>query len=252
MSYQGFAYIYDQLMEDAPYQQWLQYIERLAKQHNHTIDRLLDLGCGTGSLAIPLAAQGKRVIGLDLSQDMLAVAEQKARQEGLAIQWLMQDMSKLELAGAVDTIICFCDSLNYLSSEQQVRETFQRVYHYLEVGGFFLFDVHSLYKLEAIFGNHTFAINDEQLSYIWQCYYDPSLEQVEHELSFFVPLENQSEDEPFYHRFDEYHVQKGYAIAWLRQWLEEAGFYIHEVTADFREESPMEQSERIFFAAQKR
>ena len=60
----------------------------------------------------------------------------------------------------------FCDSLNYLQTEQDVIRTFERVQQHLKQGGLFLFDVHSLYKMNALFIDQTYAYNGEEISYI--------------------------------------------------------------------------------------
>jgi ubiquinone/menaquinone biosynthesis C-methylase UbiE len=247
MSYQQLANIYDRLMEDAPYDEWLLFIERISKKYNHSIKNIIDLGCGTGTIAIPLAKEGYNVIGVDLSEDMLSMAQQKSRNEGVSVQWLQQDMSKFEVPDSVDTILCFCDSLNYITDAKLVQDTFQRVYDHLSPSGLFLFDTHSIYKLEHIFGDNMFGSNDEELTYIWQSFYDYDKRIVDHELSFF--LENGS---GLYHRFNEFHQQKGYLAEELSTWLLEAGFELKELIADFQDQEPTAQSERLFFVAQKK
>lgn len=246
MAYEQFAYVYDDLMQDAPYEKWIELLQQHKKHTQQEMKTVLDLGCGTGALAIPLAKEGFRVIGVDFSTDMLAVAAEKSSKEGLQIQWLEQDMRELELLEQVDTVVCFCDSLNYIQTEQDVRMVFKQVYHALKQEGYFLFDVHSLFKLREVFGQHTFATNDEQISLIWQSYWSEEEFTVEHELTFFV-----QDAQGKYERFDEFHIQKAYEIQELCFWLEQTGFRVHSVTADFEQQSPVEQSERIFIVVQK-
>lgn len=75
-SYRKFAYVYDELMQDMPYPDWLRFARQAWDQYGmpHTV---AELGCGTGSITIPLVNSGFEVAGIDLSSDMLAVARRK-------------------------------------------------------------------------------------------------------------------------------------------------------------------------------
>lgn len=248
MTYNRFAYVYDQLMIDTPYDQWVEKVVRQAEKYQVQAKTILDVACGTGELSVWLAEAEFQVTGVDLSEDMLAVADAKAVERGLHVQFFQANMTEMEGFGSFDLITIFCDSLNYLQTEAEFVQTFQRVYDLLEPNGLFIFDVHSLFKINQIFKNQTFAINDEEVSYIWQCFEGEWPNSVEHDLSFFV----QDEQSKKYDRFDELHFQRTFSNSQYEQWLIEAGFELLEVTADFTEDQPQEDSERIFFTARKR
>ncbi|MGJ7921442.1 class I SAM-dependent DNA methyltransferase [Neobacillus sp. LXY-4] len=248
MTYNRFAYLYDELMKETPYHQWVDFVVRQIEKYGVKAETILDVACGTGELSIWLAEAGFRVSGVDLSEDMLAVAQAKAAERGHAIQFFQQNMAELEGFDSLDVITIFCDSLNYLQSEEEVVKTFQHVFEHLHSNGLFMFDVHSIYKMNNIFRNGTFALNEEKISYIWQCYEGEWPNSVEHDLSFFV-LEDQT---GLYERFDELHFQRTYTIEQYKQWLQNAGFEVLEVSADFSDQSPEEHSERIFFTARKK
>ncbi|MDV2887951.1 class I SAM-dependent methyltransferase, partial [Alkalihalophilus pseudofirmus] len=89
------------------------------------------------------------------SADMLMVAQAKAKAEGLTIPFYQQNMAELEGLGEFDVVGIFCDSLNYLESEQQVIDTFSHVAEHLRRGGLFIFDVHSIYKVTHVFIEQT-------------------------------------------------------------------------------------------------
>lgn len=247
MSYGKFAYLYDQLMEDAPYDSWVELIIQKVEKFSVTGKKLLDLACGTGQLSIRLGKQGYDVTGVDLSGDMLAVAQVKAEQNGLRIPFYQQNMAELEGFGEFDIIGIFCDSLNYLETESEVKATFQRVHGHLKDDGLFIFDVHSIYKMMQIFMNQTFAENDEEISYIWHSYQGEYPNSVEHELSFFVLEEATGK----YDRYDELHFQRTYPVESYEGWLRECGFELLEVSADFEDAAPGSQAERIFFICRK-
>ena len=88
---------------------------------------LLDLARGTGELSGRFAKDGFSVTGMDLSADMLAVAQAKAQEEGIQIPFFEQDMAKFEGQDEFDMIGVFCDSLNYLKSDPEVKYFFSCV-----------------------------------------------------------------------------------------------------------------------------
>lgn len=241
MSYNRFAAVYDALMQDAPYDEWEAYLQREVKGGS-----LLDIGCGTGELAVRFARAGFRVTGIDLSDDMLAIAHEKAEENGYSMPLFQQDMRELDGVGTFDTAVIFCDSLNYLAAADDVKQTFQSVFNHLKENGLFLFDVHSAFKINHVFQEQTFADAAEDISFIWNAFPGEYADSVEHELTFFVRTESGE-----YERFDELHHQRTFQPEEYAQWLQEAGFTVEAMTADFKYEAPGPQSERIFLKARK-
>jgi 2-polyprenyl-3-methyl-5-hydroxy-6-metoxy-1,4-benzoquinol methylase len=247
MSYKRFAYLYDELMQDAPYEQWVEFVKGKLEKYGVEGHSLLDIACGTGELSVRFAKEGFRVTGVDLSGDMLRVAQEKAGNLGLSIPFYQQDMAELEGLGLFDTIGIFCDSLNYLPSEETVVQTFENIFHHLDHNGIFIFDVHSVYKISHLFLEQTFTLNEDHLAYIWNSFPGEYVNSIEHELSFFV-LDDKSGK---YDRFDELHYQRTFSIEQYSIWLKKAGFEILEINADFETKSPEPKSERIFFIVRK-
>jgi SAM-dependent methyltransferase len=247
MSYERFAYLYDDLMKDAPYDKWVEIVLAKLKKYNVNGKDLLDLACGTGELSVRLSKAGFRVTGVDLSDDMLTVASEKAEKNGQQIRFFQQNMAELESLGQYDAVCIFCDSLNYLKTEEEVKNTFKHVSQHLKKGGLLLFDVHSVYKIMQVFMNETFAFVEDDISYIWQCYEGEYPNSVEHELIFFVLDERTGQ----YDRFEELHVQRTFSVSKYENWLKETGFELLEIFADFQNVQPDDHSERIFFIARK-
>lgn len=248
MSYEKFAYLYDELMQDVPYENWLEIVNVYAAKNHISGKKLLDLACGTGELSVRLASAGFSVTGADLSTDMLSVAKAKADEWSLPIEFFQQDMTKLDDLGEFDIIGIFCDSLNYLNDEQAVLKTFEGVSRLLKKGGIFLFDVHSLFKIEEIFADATFAWDGEDISYIWNSFRGEAKYSVEHELTFFVLDELSGK----YDRVEESHFQRSFPVSFYKGLLEKTGFSQVDVTGDFTLQSPESTAERIFFAAVKK
>lgn len=249
MSYGRFAEVYDQLMSDMPYDQWTRFLLEKQAEFNVSGRRLLDVGCGTGEWTLKIAQEGFEVTGIDLSDSMLAVASNKALEAGISIKLFQQDMAETSGFEPFNIITIFCDSLNYLETEEAVKSTFHNMFDLLHPGGLFLFDVHSIYKIENLFIDQTFTYDDGDVAYIWNSFAGDHPFSVEHELSFFV-LED--EEHAAYIRFDELHKQRTYQVSYYKALLEEAGFTVEGITADFSPSlSPADDSERIFFTCRK-
>ncbi|MCA0970012.1 class I SAM-dependent methyltransferase [Halobacillus litoralis] len=241
MSYQQMAQVYDRLMADAPYDQWKNFTTEMIRSYHPDTRSILDLGCGTGEITRRLRTDGYQLTGVDLSAEMLSIAEQKATDD---IQWLKQDITRLEGLQHYDCVISYCDVMNYLTEESQVQAAINNAYHALNQNGLFLFDVHSKEHMEAHLMGETFAEVYDDLSYVWFC--DPGEEEgsVIHDLTFFVQQEDQ------YVRFDEQHEQRAYAAKDIINWIEEAGFVLKRMTADF-DTQPKTDGNRLFFVCQK-
>lgn len=243
MSYGKFAQIYEQLMTDIPYDQYVNWIERYAPPSQ--FPALLDVGCGTGTLSLKLYSKGYHVSGLDISEEMLAVANETFQKNNVNIPLYCMSMDEVEGFSDLDCIIIPIDSINYLQDEESVFETFVRMYQSLRDGGQLFFDVHSVYKMDEIFLQSPFTYDDENITYIWYTEKGEEKHSVYHDLTFFV----KKLDSDLYERFEETHFQKTYPIEQYVEWLKEAGFSNIEITADWTNQQPKEDSERIFFRA---
>lgn len=241
MTYLNFATVYDELMSNAPYEKWVQFVQESCRRYHPQGKKALDLGCGTGTVSALLSDVGFQMTGVDRSANMLALAREKSKD----IHFVEQDMTKLDLMDVYDLVVIFCDSLNYLTNEKDVIATFERVFNHLAKDGLLLFDVHSPYKVTSIFKDSTFAYESEDVAYVWECFVEEE-NRVEHELTFFV-----KQEVGLYERFDELHVQKTFPIDTYKQMLERTGFSLLEVSADFTRKEPNHTSERIFFVAKK-
>lgn len=99
---------------------------------------MLDLACGTGSLAVRLSEKGYSVIGTDASPEMLSVAQQKAAVKNADILFLCQNMTQLNLYGTIICTVCTLDSLNHLKSLDEIKKVFSLVSLFTEEGGIFV------------------------------------------------------------------------------------------------------------------
>lgn len=264
-AYTDFASVYDIFMDETPYQDWAEYLSFLvekygvsrpgersadAKMHSEeeTLrserDLVVDLGCGTGTLTELLARKGYDMVGIDNSEEMLAIAMEKRDRDGLDILYLLQDMREMELYCTAGTILSVCDSLNYLLEEEDLLKTFRLVNNYLYPGGVFLFDFNTVYKYEQVIGDTTIAENREECSFIWENYYHEEEQVNEYDLTIFV-----KEEGGLFRRFEETHYQRGYTLSVMRRLVEEAGMeFVTAIDADTHDAVTAE-SERIYVVA---
>ncbi|MEQ6389403.1 methyltransferase domain-containing protein [Bacillaceae bacterium S4-13-58] len=248
MSYQQFALIYDELMEDAPYDDWVKITQFFIKKYMSNVEHIVDLGCGTGEIAIRLAKHGYRVTGVDLSEEMLTLAQQKSYSIDNP-QWICQDIRKLEGFKEVPLIVSYCDVLNYILEEDELEEVFQKVYQSLNEKGLFIFDIHSPYYVQHVLRNQTFTQIDDEVSFVWLCEEGLRPLEVIHDLTFFV---QSNQYRTLYERYDEQHVQKTYPLSTYEGLLKKTGFHILDIFGDFIEgQEPGEEDHRIFFVCQK-
>lgn len=247
MSYTNFAKIYDELMKDVPYEKWVRFFEEKMDKYQFPVQKILDVGCGTGELAIRFSRKGYSVTGVDLSEEMLSVANDKISNAGFVVDLYEQDMRELEGLGTFDCVQIVCDSLNYLHDLDEVKTTFERVSDHLTNNGMMIFDVHSIWKMQNLFNDQTYADNGEEVSFIWHALEGEEPNSVVHDLSFFI-LNKKNEQ---YERFDEIHEQRTFSVDEYSRVLKSTGFELLEVVGDFGE-SDIEIAERILFIAKKK
>lgn len=242
-SYTVLSQYYDQLTTDVPYLRWADYIEKQFARHKRPIRTVVELGCGTGTLAAILAGRGYQVTAVDLSPDMLSVAAEKC--EGLDVRLVCQDMSRLVVPEPVDAVICCLDSLNYVTRPASVQRTFRQVYSALKPGGLFLFDVKTPCALEGADGQVYIDENDEVYC-VWRGEYDKRRRICGYGIDLFI-----LQDDGSWYRDGEYHEEYAYTMAELSDWLISAGFHSVKQFGNLRLSAPKDSEERVFFTARK-
>ena len=242
-AYTVLAGSYDRLTRDVDYERWADYAQRHFAKQKRPVETVLELGCGTGSLTRLLARRGYAVTALDLSPDMLAVAEQKCR--GLNARFLCQDMTKFGWIGPVDAVVSGLDSVNYVTKPRKLLKMFQSVHENLSPGGLFLFDVKTPAALEGA-GGQIYLDEDEDLFCVWRGEYSPKRRVCGYGLDLFV-----READGSWSRSGEYHEERAYTMEELEGFLREAGFQHIKRYGDKTMRPPKEGAYRVCFAARK-
>jgi len=239
--YEALAGAYDVLMEDAAYRRRADFLTRRLQRAK--AETVLDLGCGTGTIACLLAEQGFRVTAVDRSPEMLTEAEQKA--QGLENRpfFLCQPMERLRLLEPVDAVVSTLDALNYLTRPKAVQETFRRVRRCLAPGGVFLFDVNTPYKLRQMNGQ-VWLDETEDVYCVWRTEFSERTKVCTYWVDLFIrtPVD-------VWRRSGEEHRERAYEMDELRQWLTEAGFRKIRVTGDLAARPPKPGEDRWQFEA---
>ena len=243
--YEGFANVYDHMMNHIPYEEWFERLKSYLADHGITSGTICELGCGTGVMTELFAGAGFQMIGVDQSADMLAIATTKKMKTGSDILYVEQKMENLELAEPVDAIISVCDSINYLLQEEALNAVFERVHKYLKPGGYLIFDMKTAYCYRNIIGNQTWVEQDEEVSYIWENYYYEDSDINEYMLTIF----RKQQDSDLYERIEEAHYQKTYTIPALKILLNQNGLEIVDCFDETMQEKPTENSERVYIVA---
>ena len=171
-AYQNLAISYDRLTNDVDYEKVVAFYNRILERENVKPRTAADLACGTGSVAALLAKQGMQVIGVDMSEDMLCVAQQKSQGMKNPPMYICQSLQNLHLARAVDLAVCALDSMNYITDPDDCRNAIYRIYKSLNPGGLFIFDVNTPGKLHAMDGQ-VFLDEDEDVYCVWRGEFDP-------------------------------------------------------------------------------
>lgn len=241
-SYENFARVYDELMDNVPYEEWAQFILNLLQDRKITEGLVLELGCGTGKLMSLLGKAGFDMIGVDNSVEMLQIAREKTSQDFL---YLLQDMREFELYGTVKAVVSVCDSVNYITKKEELRKVFQLVNNYLDPEGLFIFDFNTEYKYRELIGETVIAEDREDVSFIWFNEYDEESHLNDIDLKVFV-----QEEGDIYRKFQEEHIQRGYTLDEIKQLLEESGLIFLEAYEEYTTQAPQPDSGRIVVVAQ--
>lgn len=275
-AYEVFASVYDELMDNIPYDDWCTYIIEVLKKYDVTDGLICELGCGTGEVTERLADAGYDMIGIDNSYEMLEVANEKKIDTGHeSILYLMQDMREFELFGTVNAIVCVCDSINYLTDLSDITHVFSLANNYLESRGIFVCDFKTRHYFRDVVADSTIAEDRDDVSFIWDNFYDTETDINELALSLFLPenpepdigrnadsaeepkdeplhgnhFESCHDENPLYRKYQEFHYQRGLTLENMRKCVADSGMELVAMYDAFTFERATDSSERVYVVA---
>ena len=217
--YSEFAEFYAQ----GPY---TQFSQRMAQRMPSLLEELdvkpeviLDMACGEGTFAIEMAKLGYQVVGIDRSPSMIRIAERKAKEAGVEVDFRMRNMSSMIFEDSFDLVTCWFDSLNYIWSLTELQTTFQRVHRALHPGGLFIFDVNTIHGLAHKWAEKPVSIEwkDNDHLVIHESSYNHEMNMATIQIT---ALKREGE---LWRRVDETHMEKGFYQWEIRNALRDAG-----------------------------
>lgn len=280
-TYTDFAGVYDNFMDDIPYEAWSSFVRNLLEVYDVYPDGntvIGELGCGTGTMTKLFLEAGYNIEASDLSEAMLAVAKKKCSfysedtskegtsKEGTSkegtfkestskeneehcrgrVTFCKADMRDFKLTKQVPAIISLCDSVNYLVQEQDLERLFTAVRKNLCAGGVFIFDLKTLWLYENAMADNVFADTRHNCAYIWENYFDTDTGINEYALTLFLENEQGS-----YDRCEEIHLQKAYEPEDIIRAADRAQMEVAAIYGQEPFEELLEEDERMFVVLRK-
>lgn len=227
---------YDFVMSHVDYTYWAEFIHTLLMRHRPEARTILELGCGTGSLAMSLQPRGGYTyLATDISAEMINVGRHKAEEDGADVRFERVDFTDFEVDTPVDVILLLYDGLNYLLEKDPIRGLMRSAYGALAEDGMFIVDQST--PANSIRNESFFEHSDRVgiFSYHRRSRYDP--ETRLHRTTLDLSVEN---DE-----FREEHVQRAYELREIEELALEAGFQVEAAYDGFSTSPGTEDSERI-------
>ena len=243
-AYHELAFSYDRLTNDVDYGATVDFYYEILKREGLSPRTAVDLACGTGSVALLLARRGLQVTAVDMSWEMLMVAQQKAMDAGVHPQFACQKLQQLHLPRAVDLAVCALDSIDYILNPQDCKKAIARIYKALNPGGCFIFDVNTPEKLRAMDGQ-VFLDEDEDVYCVWRGEFDETTNICSYGMDLF-----QRQGQVWHRNFEE-HREYAYSAEQLVSFLRQAGFTNIAVYGDRTFSAPREGEQRIYLKARK-
>lgn len=226
---------YDAVMQHVCYDAWAEYIYELIERHHPEGRTLLELGCGTASLALCLQPLGGYAyLATDRSPAMVRMARRKVEHEGLPVEVAEADFTSFEVAEPVDVVLLLYDGLNYLLELEEVELLLDCAASALPPGGIFLYDQST--PLNSLNNEEDFEDEGchQGFAYRRTSNYDPDARR--HVTRFEIEVRGE--------RYREEHVQRAYRLEEIAGLVEKTPFRLEAVYDGFTREPAGEHSER--------
>ncbi len=242
--YSKLAFIYDAVMYHVNYQAWSKYIHQILDKWHPSTRRLIDIGCGTGSLLVRMSLdQSLKLYGFDNSLEMARRARKKILERHLEIPVWMGNMNQYRLHEPVDVILCLYDSFNYLRTSDEIQSFFQSADDSLKTDGLLIFDICTRKNSLKHFDNYFESDRGKDYEYERKSKFD---HKTSTHRNFFKINFDKSDI-----IFVEYHQQRIYYLYEMFQEISKTKFEIKGVLNDFSFKPASEDSIRAHFVLKK-
>jgi SAM-dependent methyltransferase len=243
--YQDYAHVYDRSGQLAFSLKMIPYLGRVLDRHPVVGRTMVDLACGTGTVAVALAQAGWRVDAVDGSAEMLAQARAKAAADEVTLRASQQDMRSFALPEPVHWATCLYDSMNYMLTSADLLAVFRSVFAALLPGGLFCFDMNTAWALSTFWDDATYFTDTDDLTVIMQSNYSSREQRTTVTVTCF-----RREGEK-YVKFSEQHTEQAYPTEHIALLLTDVGFTVEAQYECFSFHAPTPTSSRILYVARK-
>jgi len=189
-------------------------------------------------------------MAVDRSAAMLREAQKKARQAGLAVTFLKQDIRQLRLERSVDLATCFFDSINYLLSYGDLTKTLAAVGRALNPGGLFVFDMNTVRGLTSSWDVHHSGRDLGDVAIIGSNSYDPEKMLGTIRISVFKKIKSHGVAS-LYEKFTEVHTERAFPTEEIKNALQEGGLKLLASYDCMTFRKPNKTTGRILYVAEK-
>jgi SAM-dependent methyltransferase len=220
--YGRFARYYDIIYHGlVDYEGDVDFLERVFRRFRSTPKTILDLGCGTGNHALPLARRGYRVTGIDQSREMLALARKKAASSRTRPRFVRADMRSFHLGRKFDAAVCMFGAFGYVLSERDVLRSLWSVHGHLGPAGLYVFEFWQGSAARPAPFESWLDVHRKNLEIVRLdiARYDPRTGRLPVEFQFIVLGGRLLID-----RFEEVHTIQTYSLPGIRDLLRRGGF----------------------------
>jgi SAM-dependent methyltransferase len=247
--YQQFADVY----QSGPYLRFSQRVAETAlpdmlEHLDFSPETLLDVACGEGTFAVMMAQAGYRVSGVDQSEAMITLARSRAKEACVQVDFRVEDMRSLPFEAEFDLVTCLFDSLNYMLTIRDLQEAFLSAFRALRPGGYYLFDMNTIYGLAVDWMREKTYVQNETDDFIELHRHDFDYENLIASMEIMVFKRHGKHWE----RIVELHQERGYPLVDIQFLLQQVGFDVYGIYGRLSERSMVQTtSPRAWFAAQK-
>ena len=246
--YKKFAYLYVKGRYSHFSEKMAEILPTIFENFNVQPQRILDIACGEGTFAVEMAKRGFQVVGVDISEEMLKFAKEKAKNENVNVEFICGDMRSLDFNEEFGLVTCWFDSLNYLLTLKDLEKAFAGVYKALKKDGLFIFDMNTKYGLAVGWARYSCHIEQEteDILEIHQTSYD-----FETDIATMRVIGLIKNGETWV-KIDEEHKEKAYTLREIRECLKRVGFKELACWGSIKDMSePQPDTRRVFFVVQK-
>ena len=254
--------IYNQFAKYYAEGQYSQFADHMFEQfpivqeryHLPSHGKLLDVACGNGAFAINMANLDWQVTGVDSSAAQLSIAEERLLKSNVSVNFHQADMRELNFSHEFDLVTCWFDSLNYMLTPADLTIAFNKAFHSLKPGGFYIFDMNTIYGIMVQWQSFGTTLQKSTPTMLEihrnTCDHEKNIAHLH--ITIFDREDTMTNDTYCWQRIDEIHTERAYPVESIKQWLKDTGFAVLDIFGSIYEfTDPRVDSPRVWFVCQK-